>query len=244
MADLIKKFFQSELTEAEDKALARRLTSSEAEAERFAEQAERIYYSFGLPEPKAPGRLIRFFRSSLGRFITTLAVLGGIGAFVWWAQVETRSSSVPLNGVMPTPCVVEPQKTEVPPSGKEQLIGTLGPPPVPSATVKIPSTPRIPMGETPVPVVPGEAPPKPGFDTDYRNLKVVVDQEKAGPITVQILSPQGFAVRRLFAGPLGAGKWAFSWDGIMDDGLAAESGIYHIEVKSETVTMSKEVIIR
>lgn len=243
MADLIEKFYRSDLTEAEDEALATQLGSSEDAADQFAERAEQLYYLFGLPKPQKPGGLSRFLRSSWGRWMPVMVMLGGLAAWVWWPKIEGNAvpgvTSMPM--VIPTPWVVEPPKKEVPISGRktERQIES---PLVPTESVEPPPTPRIPAGATPVLV--GEAPPKPGFETDYRNLKVVVDQEKAGPITVRILSPQGFEVRRLYEGTLKAGKWSFSWDGIMADGMAAEPGVYHIQVLGAAKSISKEIIVR
>jgi len=221
MADLIEKFFRSELTEAEDKALEKLLASSEDAAGQFAERAEKEYFSFGLPEPQAPGKLVRLLRSLGGKWIPGMIILGGVAAWVWWPKPENRT--VPAVTLMPmaAPAPVRPAVQELPAARVKKARPT-GPPPVPTV----------------------EAPPNPGFETDYRNLKLVVDQEAAGPITVRILGPNGFEVRRLYEGPLAAGKWSFSWDGVMADGMAAEKGIYHIEVLGAAKTASKEVIVR
>ncbi len=240
MADLIEKFFRSELTEAEDQALAKLLASSEDAAERFAQKAEKVYFGFGLPEPKAPGKLARFLKSSWGRW-APVVVLSGVGVWHYWPQVESQ----PLPVVVSSPVMAPvPAQTELkiiaPVSRKAEK--PIGPPPVPTESVVL--TPSIPNGATPVPAGMDQAPPNPGFDTDYRNLRVVVDQEAAGSILVRITGPDGTEVRRLYEGPLAVGKWAFTWDGLLDQNRAATSGIYHIEVKGNGNSMSKEVMIR
>jgi hypothetical protein len=215
MADLIEKFFRSELTEAEDEALAKRLASSEDAAEQFADSAEKAYFSFGLPEPQAPGRLARFLRSYWGRLLPVVVTLGGLATWYWWPKMESG----------PVPKVLTAPKMESSPRGEE-----------------------VPKPQTPVRVqekVKGlEAPPNPDFKTDYRDLKVVVDQENEGPVTVRILDPSGIEVRRLYEGPLQAGKWAFKWDGILDSGLPAPPGGYQIEVQSGMVSKSREIEIK
>lgn len=226
MNDLIKKFFTSDLTEAEEKALAEQLASSEGAAERFAESAEKAYFTLGLPEPRMVGRLARFFHSAWGKWMPVIVVMGGVTAWYLWTRPVVPSV---LHAV--TPARVEPAP---------HAVGAF----VTKAPVSVKPIAPKPVGTPPTPAGFGETPPNPGFVTDYRKLKVIVDQEKAGPITVSILSPEGFEVRRLYEGPLGVGKWAFSWDGIMADGMAAEPGVYHIQVTGAAKMISKEVIVR
>ena len=54
MDDLIKKFFQEDLSESEEKALSEKLLSSVEDAVRFGQHAEASYHYFGLPEPHWP----------------------------------------------------------------------------------------------------------------------------------------------------------------------------------------------
>jgi hypothetical protein len=60
----------------------------------------------------------------------------------------------------------------------------------------------------------------------------------AVPVRLDLLDAQGRRVRRLFAGPLGAGPHELTWDGRDDRGGAVATGIYwaRIEAGSETAT--------
>ena len=222
MADLIKKFFQSELTETEDRTLAEELASSEKAAERFAESAEKAYYALGLPEPRMTGKWAKFFHSIWGKLFWVLLVGGGIAVFYWLLRPENR----PVPAAVPGP---EPRQEVVPLA-------------YPTAA-QIYRSPR-PIGTPPTPAGFGEAPPEQSFVTDYRNLKLVVTQESDGLVVVKVLGPAGDEVRRLYDGPLDKGKWIFNWDGLLDNGQPAVPGTYRIEVEGGTGNKSQEVLIR
>jgi hypothetical protein len=57
MIELAEKYFNGDLTEAEDEVLNESLASSDEVTSRFMELAEKAYYGFGLPEPKWPDTL-------------------------------------------------------------------------------------------------------------------------------------------------------------------------------------------
>jgi flagellar hook assembly protein FlgD len=74
-------------------------------------------------------------------------------------------------------------------------------------------------------------------------LRVVVNQEADGIVTVRVLGPGGNEVRRLYDGPLEEGWWAFTWDGILENGHPAAPGVYRIEVGGASGVKSQEVEI-
>jgi hypothetical protein len=55
MPDLVDKFFQEGLTEAEEQVLSENLWASEELAEKFAGIAREAYIRYGFPEPQEPG---------------------------------------------------------------------------------------------------------------------------------------------------------------------------------------------
>lgn len=223
MADLIEKFFLSELTEDEDRELASQLEVSEEAAGRFAETAENLYLSFGLPNPLPPGNSMGSWHSLWGKGLMVLLVLGGLTAWFWPAGPK-----------------------RVPAEEKPPVAGTVPLEKKAPVKMKVP-VPVLKKEQKPVQASESDlvaAPPDPDFNTDYRNLKVVVDQENAGPVTVRILDANGIEVRRLYNGPLQAGKWAFQWDGILGTGRAASPGSYRIEVQGGSTLKQREITIK
>jgi hypothetical protein len=55
LSDLIKKYFLTELNEAEDEALSERLLNFPEDSLRFEQLAKTAYFRYGLPEPQWPG---------------------------------------------------------------------------------------------------------------------------------------------------------------------------------------------
>ena len=55
MPDLVEKFFQEGLNEAEEQALGEAIWASEDTAEKFAKTAKEAYFRYGFPEPPMPG---------------------------------------------------------------------------------------------------------------------------------------------------------------------------------------------
>jgi hypothetical protein len=232
MVDLIEKFFQGELTEAEDETLAGLLNSSEEAAGRFAEAAKAAYISFGLPEPGLLENITRLFRMYWGRYLTVAVAVGGLTTL--YLLSEKGRNSKPETVPLPAPAAVT------------------APAPVRQAPMLVPQRvkPPVEKQETPlripVPTTPLAGPPEPGEEgaKDYRNLKVVVQQDEGGPVLVRILGQDGLEVRRLYDGPLGAGQWSFTWDGILGDGRPAAPGRYQIEIKAGSALKTQEVVIR
>ncbi len=72
---------------------------------------------------------------------------------------------------------------------------------------------------------------------------MVVNRETGGSATIRVLNAQGQEIRLLFSGNLGAGKWAFEWDGRSGAGRLVDPGKYRIEVLTDGINQSKEVNI-
>lgn len=253
MTDLIGKYFDAELTEAEDAALSAQLESSEDAADRFVEKAEAVYFSYGLKEPREIGRWRLFGRASWVGWLLVAALLGGWG--LWRSRVQTAPPMTPQVALSTEP-VAKAQTTVLETSraggakAKEREAtkpdtrahAAVVPTEVPTRTI----APARPMGP----------PPNPGFSVEARNLRVVVVKEATGALTVMMRGPEGTGtrhvegtgsggvvvrvlaanqveVRRLYEGPLQTGKWAFQWDGVMSNGKMAPPGTYHIEVLNQ-----------
>jgi hypothetical protein len=249
MTDLIDKFFRTELTDQEDEKLSAQLESSEDEADRFVAKAEEAYYSFGLSEPKEPSAWKRFLRSSWVGWLLAVVLLGGLGLWHPWTRGTASVAPLGVSKTEPVAQAVAPAKvtTSVVKAKKEPLVAK------PVEATRAAMVPTVIPTPTVVPVQSVGAPPNPGFDTDTRNLRVLVEKEAAGALVVKMQGPKGIEarrlegagagvvvvrvlaanqveVRRLYEGPLQVGKWAFKWDGVMSNGKMAPPGTYHIEV--------------
>ena len=226
MADLIEKFFQEELSKPEYEELAKRLSTSGEEADRFADKAEFLYFQYGLPDPHPAGKLARFFKSAWGKLFPVIVVGGSLALWYWWPKTENE---------------VVAQKIPIP---QEVVKFAASPRPTP-ARVYTPAVNKV-SKTTPMTPVPATLTPPPGsnLEMNYRRLNVVVDQESDGIITVRIIGPDGLEARKLYEGPLEIGQWAFTWDGILDSGQPASPGTYRVEANGGAGMKSKEVIIR
>lgn len=98
MADLVEKYFQEDLSEAEQEALSGSLLSSEDSALRFERMSQEAYLRYGLPEPKPHWRndppASRPPLKGLGPWIGSVTVLLGIGAGVYFFAHSHRPSSM------------------------------------------------------------------------------------------------------------------------------------------------------
>ena len=63
-------------------------------------------------------------------------------------------------------------------------------------------------------------------------------------MTVRILDPAGKEVRALYTGFVGAGRWNFQWDGLLQDGQAAGAGDYRIDVQAGEAHLSKDIRVK
>lgn len=226
MADHIEKYFRGELSKAEYGALAKQLASSGETADRFIEKAEAVYFQYGLPDPGGHGGGGHYFKTVWGKLLLVVAA-GAVAVGYRWMRAENPQIPRPVSAL--TPVVKLTSKPEQP----------VVKPPLPAEKTAA----RMPR-EKPASVAPEKAPPGSGIETDYHKLSVVVEQGNDGIVAVKVLGPDGSEVRRLYEGPLESGRWAFTWDGKLDDGRPAAPATYRIEVKGDSGSEDQEVILR
>jgi len=65
---------------------------------------------------------------------------------------------------------------------------------------------------------------------------------RAGVVRLEVLDPMGRRVRRLFAGPLGAGPNQVAWDGRDDQGNAVATGIYWVRIEAGAEAATRKVV--
>ena len=230
MADLIEKFFQEELTQAEEQALSDSLSSSTGEALRFGEKAQQTYLAFGLPDPQWPGggppSPPWSSTSLLLKPLIWAAVLltSGLAVVLFWPH----RSAAPL-----VPQASIPKMIPAPVSLKPQVAIHR------QSSVPIPAAKPAPMVllSTPVELTVHS-------HTVFSNLSVVVRRPSPGKVTVRVLNPDGTQALLLYDGPLQAGKWVFDWDGKLAKGQMAPPGVYRIQVESGPVVQNKNIIVR
>ena len=267
MADLISKFFKTELTEQEDQELSRVLLDSTEDSKRFVEEAESAYARYGLPEPKWPGDPHDFPRpQSGGRTGLWLAVgLVGLAAWAAWHYHSCLSSSLstldwhrflPINEETPQPktiplsgkTILQP-KAVVPGEATEDLTpGSEEDNPADEVDRNISpgGSQQVPTGLAQNHTTPFAAPADPALAAkpSHDSIEVVVRRAAPGLVTVQVLDGQGSPLLLLYRGTLREGSWAFDWNGRLADGQAAGPGRYQIQVQSGGRIQTKNVLIR
>jgi hypothetical protein len=216
MNPLFEKYFFGELTDSEESALEDHLVRSEQAAWEFGQQAEEVYNRYGLPPLANPPFPQDGMKASLGGWgrWLVLLLLLLMGAFWWFHR--------------PKPAL---------PVEQPKAVEKKTPAPVKKITVR----PTV----AALPTAPPAAPPGAGAEKETgNNLRVVVNRETPGAATIRVLNAQGQAIRLLYSGNLGAGKWAFEWDGRSGEGRLVDPGKYLIEVLTDGVAQSKVVNIR
>ena len=237
MADLIVKFFQEEMTQAEEQALSDRLLSSTEEALRFGEQAEKAYLGFGLPEPRWPGGGPPSAPWTHGPMVLKPLIwagallTAGLVGFILWRHHQVNPP-VPLASTAPAPVLSIPVSKAVHPKIKRTPALA-----VPIVAVKpVYSTPLTPVS-TPVELAVKN--PK-----AFSNLSVVVRRTSPGKVRVTVMKPDDSTAVLLYEGLLPSGKWVFDWDGKFANGQMAPPGFYRIQVESGPVVQNKTIVVR
>ncbi len=259
--ELIDQFFKRDLTGAEDEALEELLGRSEDATDQFEGRAKAAYLRYGLPEPgspsiEPPGRGSLGF--SLGKWLLlTMGTTLVVGGFLFRALLFQASAPKTDSPPSEKPGTLEPKSSTIQEGKRSENQGT----PPPSVQNKEPEKAHFKKPETKeifpsrldheanVPQV-GSMPFQPVEKADidasgpgYSGLRVVVERDTPGLVTVRAVKPDGNEVQVLYAGILKTGRWAFEWDGKLKDGSKAPPGSYFIEVKSGPVLEKKEVWI-
>ena len=225
MEDLLKAFFERDLSEAEERQLDSLLESSSQDAFQFLEIAKALYLQTGLPNPENPptGGGGSPPWSAGPKILWSLFTGALITGSVWWAS-ERYGLSPEHSLPVPNVTVIAPVlKTDpFPPPQKVHSAVRKDVPLMPPATVQ------------PQPYVAGKK---------YEGLSVIIKQAATGLMTVRILDAQGREVRLLYANILDPGEWNFSWDGRQQDGRWAEAGDYQVETQSGKTVLRKEIKI-
>jgi len=271
MADLIEKYFQTDLTAAERVALKEKLASSPEAAQRFGALAEEAYGHFGLPEPQwmGPEKLAKVakagFRTGFALGVLVTALLMG---FLGWRLFHgsPAQATSPAEGVQPWAGAPWQKSPALPalsitnPNPGSPVKPVSAPPEVQTAAkplkplVPVQAAAPLPGSETsgPAPKAASPAsaqPPAPVNlathpDHDYSNLSVVVDWPMRREIRVRVLDGKGGEILPLYRGLLDPGRWAFDWDGKLPDGRLAPAGEYQIEVSSGSMVQKKGIQIK
>lgn len=263
MPDLIDKFFQEDLTEAEQQALSDTLLNSDETALKFEARAREIYLAFGFSEPQADwpengnppwhssptdvfshgsSRLYRL--SHLGHWIwPSVFLAAGIVAAVAWHFAQKASMAPPPPALAVEKLRVQTLEDTKPPVSASTRA------PQPTSTPQRANSPTplaISAGITPIGPSPRVTPLSAGVSNSptFSTLSVVVSQSKADFVTVRVLEPQGKVVVVLYKGNLEPGDWAFQWDGKSSDGYPAQAGYYQIEVQTGSFIQHKNVQIQ
>ncbi len=233
--DLIKKYFQEDLSEAEEKALSEKLLASTEDALRFGEEAHARYARYGLPEPELSKPLIGFAAStpsvSAALHLTYLglkvlaALLGlaltGVVAFgLWRAFAPVSVDSGTQTPDLPAAPLVTPAQIHKVHSGTSSM-----------------KTLRVVPVLTPIDLDHPSGKP-------FSNLSITVHKVAAGAVTVQVTTLEGKSLVPLYRGYLEPGNWGFEWNGQLSNGQAAASGYYQIQLDSGSAAQKKVIQIQ
>jgi hypothetical protein len=232
--DLLKEFFERDLTDAEEEQLSKQLSESTQNSMKFAKHAKSFYLKTGLPNPASHvghlghlGHLGHVVGSSM-----TLKVIGGLiagGAIVATLHVVTKPAvqtiPAPVPTVISAPTIM-PAKVATPTTPKPT------PPKAQATSFKAPSTPNM--------VKPIAYDPR----IKYEGLDLIVERQTAGLVTIRVLDSAKKEVRLLFAGLLNKGKWTFQWDGRLSNDDYAQPGTYQIQVQSGKEVLAKEITLQ
>jgi hypothetical protein len=244
MADLIEKFFRKDLTEAEEEALEKELSSSDEAVQKLALKAEETYRSFGLPEPHWTGseELKRTPKLDYGPWVLLALFLSLLVGLAVWGLLRNSSPQAGLTPVktpVPTQVVKQVQKTTLPIQNHNLKMAT---------THTIPTQSEL-GHDTPVPSLPSLAPmttpvnmdqnPDQTFSGHFIQLHLSSPQS----VVVSVLDGQGNELLPLFNGTLPTGTWAFEWNGLLKDGHLAPPGKYKIEVRAGSWSQTKDLLI-
>src|SRR3974390_2790959 len=204
MADLIEQFFTKDLSEAEHEALSKLLEQSPEAAQKYEGLLEQNYLATGLPQPTLPQGLTHL-PSPSGSLLGKGLLLKLLAAGL---AVVTGSLVWKF----------WPQSTAPVPAAMQQPLQRLSQKPAIPAVIQRKLVPVKPLAAGP--------------SQEGQELSVVLDTAQKSLVTVRILDPQVREVRALYTGFVNPGKWAFQWDGLLQNGEQANAGDYRIDVQS------------
>jgi len=266
MPDLIEKFFQNDLTEAEKEALGRELEGPGESAQRFGERAEELYRSFGLPEPRWMGpeslrpQLGPGFGKWLSLFLFTAALAGGVA---WiYAHLMKKPSELSM---AKKPALLSPSTSPYSSQAAPQSKMTASTPNRPLTAAQAPPLKResSPLSQvqppwpatqaaSPKAAVPVSPPLVPKFtpvnmdqnpNQPFSSLAIQLHLSAPRALVVRVLDSQGSELLPLFNGMLNPGTWSFQWNGLLRDGRVAPPGRYEIQVKAGSWVQTKEIVV-
>ena len=132
---------------------------------------------------------------------------------------------------------------EAPPEPALKSAPQLVPPPASAPRGPAPAAPRPEPSPAAAPRHP--QPKSPAASSDEGDLlSVELSMERRGLASVDVLDPQGRAVRRLYSGVLEAGSRHFKWDGKLEDGSAPPPGTYTLLLKAGGAQQRRLVTLR
>jgi len=75
------------------------------------------------------------------------------------------------------------------------------------------------------------------------DLKLELSLRRTGPVSLDVFDPSGRRVRALRSGSLPAGRTQVTWDGKLESGRQAASGIYFIQLRTEDGSLRRRVVL-
>jgi hypothetical protein len=217
MTDLIKAFFERELSESEANELGKLLENSPEAPLRFKELSRQRYLAMGLPDPQLPE----------GIHIPSIPKGLGLGGWIAGAVLLVLGGAAVLWKFWPSVPVEVPVKSLPAQLSLSSITKTA------SNIIKTKSV--IPSSIQPVPAL---------QDQEGVALSVTVETQTKVLLTVRVINGSGNEVRNLFAGFVQPGQWAFKWDGILSDGQKAPAGEYKIDVQTGASHQFKTILIQ
>jgi hypothetical protein len=216
MTDLVQEFFTRDLSEVEHEALSKLLEGSPEATARYEGLLQQNYLATGLPQPTLPHSL------------QSLPHVGGGGMTIWGGGLKILLAGLVAGAALwkfwPQP----------------KVEGTL-PQTAQQVTFPKPSVASLKMSaHKPAPIEPSALNPA----QEGQELSVLVDAPQKALVTVRILDAGGREVRALYTGFVQAGRWNFTWDGLLENGRSAGPGDYRIDVQTGAAHQTKDIRIK
>jgi hypothetical protein len=211
LINLVEKFFNEDLTGADEEALEKLLLQSPEAASRFNVLAEEAYLATGQLAHQWPGKAIQIppvggMGTGLKLFLVLLTLGTAVAIWRFWPQSAPEVFPKTVIPVVPIQPVVAPLKAVA-----NQIVH------------------------------PGIVPKRASAELEGDALGILVETPQVALVTVRVLDSSGHEIRSLYTGVLDPGKWSFRWDGLLENGKPATGGNYMIEVQKGSHRLSKPV---